>query len=196
MHSGVYDDLAGESGSLTLPQEELPADLYELLQVSPRASLVVIQAAYRVLARTYHPDVNDGSETVRQMRQLNAAYDVLSDPRRRARYDAQFAPPTRQSAGKPRPRVIHTRTARPQLALGTERHSGLQLFARALVVALLVAMVIGALLLAWLIIVEPDDRPASGFRPRAAGPEISAPSASHTRSSGLCGLFRQDPFSC
>jgi curved DNA-binding protein CbpA len=196
MHGGAYDEFTGERGSLTLPQEELPADLYELLQVSPRASLVVIHAAYRILARTYHPDVNDGSETVRQMRQLNAAYDVLSDPRRRARYDAQFAPPARQSAGKPRPRLIHTRAARPQLALGAERYSVLQLFARALVVLLLVAMVIGALLLAWLIIVEPDDRPASGFRPRAAGSEISAPAASQTRSNGLGSLWHQDPFSC
>src|SRR5438876_7796533 len=66
-------------------------NLYEVLQVSAKASPEVIQAAYRVLARSYHPDVNASPNAARMMRQLNAAYKVLSDPERRARYDAQRA---------------------------------------------------------------------------------------------------------
>src|SRR5215472_4599646 len=66
-------------------------NLYEVLQVSPKASPEVVQAAYRVLARAYHPDVNTSPNAARMMRQLNAAYTVLSDPERRARYDAQRA---------------------------------------------------------------------------------------------------------
>jgi hypothetical protein len=64
-------------------------NLYEVLQVSAKASPEVVQAAYRVLARAYHPDVNGSPYAARMMRQLNAAYKVLSDPARRAKYDAQ-----------------------------------------------------------------------------------------------------------
>jgi hypothetical protein len=51
-----------------------------------------VQAAYRALARTYHPDLNSSPNAARMMRQLNAAYAVLSDPERRSRYDAQRTP--------------------------------------------------------------------------------------------------------
>jgi hypothetical protein len=66
-------------------------NLYEVLQVSPKASPEVVQAAYRTLARAYHPDVNGSPHAARMMRQLNAAYRVLSDPERRSKYDAQRA---------------------------------------------------------------------------------------------------------
>jgi hypothetical protein len=65
--------------------------LYELLQVTPHASPDVIHAAYRVLARTYHPDRNGDTSAVNAMRELNMAYEVLSDPTRRARYDAHMS---------------------------------------------------------------------------------------------------------
>lgn len=71
------------------------ANLYEMLQVSQRAEPEVIQAVYRVLARSYHPDVNGAPEAARRMREINAAYRVLSDPRRRARYDALRCRPAR-----------------------------------------------------------------------------------------------------
>jgi hypothetical protein len=66
-----------------------PLELYELLEISPRASQDVIQAAYRVLARNHHPDVNTSANADQRIRQLNAAYFVLSDPARRARYDLE-----------------------------------------------------------------------------------------------------------
>jgi curved DNA-binding protein len=48
-----------------------------------------IRSAYRLLARQVHPDVNGGSaEAEHRTRQLNAAYDILSDPDRRRAYDA------------------------------------------------------------------------------------------------------------
>jgi curved DNA-binding protein CbpA len=68
-----------------------PASLYEVLQVVPQAEPGVIQASYRVLARRYHPDVNQDPESAARMRELNAAYDVLGDPIRRAQYDAERA---------------------------------------------------------------------------------------------------------
>jgi DnaJ domain len=64
-------------------------DLYEVLEVSPHASYDVIHAAYRVLARSSHPDRNATLDGAQTMRRLNAAYEVLKDPERRARYDLE-----------------------------------------------------------------------------------------------------------
>ena len=61
-------------------------DYYEVLQVHPRAESEVIRAAYRALARKYHPDVEGGSSA--RMIAINDAWDVLGDPIRRAAYDA------------------------------------------------------------------------------------------------------------
>ncbi len=196
MQGGAHKETTAEEGSLSLPHEVLPTDLYEFLQVSPRASHGVIQAAYRVLARAYHPDVNDEAETVRVMRRLNAAYHVLSDPKRRARYDAQFSPPPPRSAHRPRARMAESRGARPQLALGSERSTETQLLARVLVIALLISMTVGALLLAWVLVVDPDDRPSPGYRPRSAGPQISVPAASSVGSSRWCSVLRLNPVAC
>src|SRR5919107_1320808 len=65
--------------------------LYDVLQVSPWCEPEVIQAAYRALARTRHPDVNRDADAEEQMRRLNVAYQTLSDPERRARYDEELA---------------------------------------------------------------------------------------------------------
>ena len=63
-------------------------DLYEVLQVSPHAEPEVIEAAYRRLARKYHPDTSSGGdEAGERMRALSAAYAVLKDRARRAEYD-------------------------------------------------------------------------------------------------------------
>jgi len=62
-------------------------DYYRLLQVDPSAEQEVIEAAYRRLARKYHPDVNPDPAAAPRMRELSAAYDVLRDPERRAEYD-------------------------------------------------------------------------------------------------------------
>lgn len=64
-------------------------DHYEVLQVHPSAHPDVIQSAYRRLALLYHPDINPSPEAVEMMARLNEAYEVLSDPQRRAAYDRQ-----------------------------------------------------------------------------------------------------------
>ncbi|MBI2852915.1 MAG: DnaJ domain-containing protein [Chloroflexi bacterium] len=63
-------------------------DYYEVLQVHFRAEKGVIDAAYRRLAAKYHPDVSHVSDAGDRMKQINAAYEVLSDPVTRAAYDA------------------------------------------------------------------------------------------------------------
>jgi len=65
--------------------------LYDVLQVSPWCEPEVVQAAYRALARSRHPDVNRDPDAEDQMRRLNVAYQVLSDPARRTRYDEELA---------------------------------------------------------------------------------------------------------
>lgn len=66
-------------------------DLYALLEVSPDASQEVIQAAYHVLARTWHPDVNASPQAAGRIRELNHAYEVLGDTQQRASYDLERA---------------------------------------------------------------------------------------------------------
>lgn len=63
-------------------------DHYKVLQVDPDADLDVIKAAYRRLARKYHPDVATGAEAAERMAVINAAWQVLRDPRQRAAHDA------------------------------------------------------------------------------------------------------------
>jgi curved DNA-binding protein len=70
-------------------------DFYEVLDVPRSASQDEIQRAYRKLARTYHPDVNSDPGAEDRFKAISEAYDVLSDPETRRRYDA-FGPDFRQ----------------------------------------------------------------------------------------------------
>jgi curved DNA-binding protein len=72
-----------------------PRDFYEVLGVGKNASPDEIQRAYRKLARTYHPDVNKDPAAEERFKEISEAYDVLSDPETRKRYDA-FGPDFRR----------------------------------------------------------------------------------------------------
>jgi curved DNA-binding protein CbpA len=79
-------------------------DLYELLQVHPRAEAEVIRAAFRALARKHHPDAGGDA---RKMMALTDAWRILGDRRARARYDAaravQLAMAANAAASAPAP---------------------------------------------------------------------------------------------
>lgn len=63
-------------------------DYYQLLGLSREAGADDIRKAYRRLARQYHPDMNGGdAAATERFKQINKAYDVLSNPDKRARYD-------------------------------------------------------------------------------------------------------------
>lgn len=63
-------------------------DYYEILGVSKAADEKEIKSAYRKLARKYHPDVNKDPKSVERFKDINEAYEVLSDKQKRARYDS------------------------------------------------------------------------------------------------------------
>jgi curved DNA-binding protein CbpA len=66
-------------------------DYYATLMVHPSAAAFVIDAAYKRLAREYHPDVCKSSDAHRKMVELNEAYEVLSNPALRKTYDQEYA---------------------------------------------------------------------------------------------------------
>lgn len=61
--------------------------LYTTLELSPGASEAEIKKAYRRLARQYHPDVNKDPAAEEKFKEINAAYEVLSDKEKRSKYD-------------------------------------------------------------------------------------------------------------
>ena len=62
-------------------------DYYEVLGVGRTASAGEIKRAYRKLARTHHPDVSKDSDAEAKFKEVQEAYDVLSDPKKRQMYD-------------------------------------------------------------------------------------------------------------
>ena len=62
-------------------------DHYSVLGISRNASADEIRSAYRKLARQYHPDVNSDPEAHQRFKEITQAYEILSDPERRQRYD-------------------------------------------------------------------------------------------------------------
>src|SRR5919204_6273274 len=65
-----------------------PKDPYKTLGVDKKASADEIKKAYRKLARQYHPDKNQGdSKAEERFKDIQQAYDLLSDPEKRKQYD-------------------------------------------------------------------------------------------------------------
>lgn len=79
---------------------DAPVDLYELLQVHPKADPQIIQKAYHTLMQRHHPD-QGGSEE--QAKRIVAAYEVLIDPDRRLAYDRLRLTALKQRIARPRP---------------------------------------------------------------------------------------------
>ncbi len=66
------------------------SNLYEILEVSEKASKEVIDKAYHVLVKRYHPDLQQGEEKQKaeeKMKQINEAYEILSNEEKRREYD-------------------------------------------------------------------------------------------------------------
>ena len=64
------------------------ADYYEILGINKDASEAEIKSAFRKAAKQYHPDLHPGdAEAEKKFKEINEAYEVLSDKEKRARYD-------------------------------------------------------------------------------------------------------------
>jgi curved DNA-binding protein len=86
-------------------------DHYDVLGVPRTAGQEEIQRAYRILARRYHPDLNTDPGAAARFREVTEAYEVLSDPARRARYDRTgSARGVGAAAGSGRGQRVHVRT--------------------------------------------------------------------------------------
>ena len=101
-------------------------DYYKILEVDPEASQEVLNNAYRALVRKTHPDLYHTQRKevmTEQLRELNEAYDILSNPTTRKQYDQKYR--DRRASGKPigsAPPKQSTKTALRRLllwALGT-----------------------------------------------------------------------------
>jgi curved DNA-binding protein CbpA len=69
---------------------DVQQDYYATLGISPTATASEIKRAYRRLARQYHPDAPDAPKSTSLLfRLVQEAYDVLGDPKQRARYDQE-----------------------------------------------------------------------------------------------------------
>lgn len=71
-----------------MTDDERQPDYYEVLQISPNAEPDTIHRVYRLLAQRFHPDNQETGDPAR-FRQITDAYQVLSDPEHRARFDVR-----------------------------------------------------------------------------------------------------------
>jgi curved DNA-binding protein CbpA len=145
---------------------ERSPDYYEILQVSPHATTEVIHAAYRALARIYHPDINKSPTTPDVMRRVNFAYETLKDPTRRAAYNLKraramaeqrvaAAPPGRAVRSRPAPSSSTGRASGEELALHVPATR-----ARVAIAAVIAAIVLLIVLVSvWALVQLSDDSP-------------------------------------
>jgi DnaJ-class molecular chaperone len=114
----------------------MPEDYYRTLELPRTASPAEIKHAYRRLARKYHPDLNPGDPSAEdRMEDINRAYEVLSDQKKRAAYDgytrpaatataAQARPPTSESFEQARARAATLERLSPYEILGVHPTAG------------------------------------------------------------------------
>ena len=86
-------------------------DYYVALGVDSTVGTAEVNAAFRRLARRWHPDHNPAPDATRQFQYINEARQALADPARRAAYDARRAPP-RQAHRRTSPAPLHPRSHR------------------------------------------------------------------------------------
>ena len=66
-------------------------DYYEILEVNPKASKYIIQKVYRIQVKKFHPDLHQDEQKKKEcelkIKEINEAYEILSDDEKRKKYD-------------------------------------------------------------------------------------------------------------
>ena len=65
-------------------------DYYAILEIDRQSSSDEIKAAYRLLSKKWHPDLNPGRDVTKKMQDINEAYAILKNPDKKARYDYEY----------------------------------------------------------------------------------------------------------
>lgn len=65
-------------------------DYYNILEIDRQSSSEEIKAAYRLLSKKWHPDLNPNKDVTEQMQNINEAYAILKNPTKKARYDFEY----------------------------------------------------------------------------------------------------------
>jgi curved DNA-binding protein CbpA len=89
-------------------------DPYAVLGIPAGTSHAEATRAHRRLAKQFHPDINSRPDAVERMQRINEAWRILSDPARRARYDASRRAGTWSGPGSPTERATTTWTTWPE----------------------------------------------------------------------------------
>jgi curved DNA-binding protein CbpA len=193
-------------------------DYYRLLGVTPTASVDEIQAAYRRLAKAYHPDLNAGSSSAAaRMARVNVAKTVLLDPHVRAAYDqvrrARFGPAPRPSSVPTRPAAAaYGVTSRPvagsygrvapvtysgarTVAWSTipRRPTGPRLDRHSAILLAVVAPLLGALIMYLVDAVQVAGRPPQAPPPDVAFSERARPKTQGTAQTAFFMVAGQPP---
>src|SRR2546425_10950064 len=103
-------------------------DYYQTLGVSRTATEKEIKSAYRRLARQFHPDVNKDPKATDRFKLINEAYEVLSDPKKRSKYDQLGADWERIEREQEFARQYQSQAGRGAGAAGAEGFRGLSGF--------------------------------------------------------------------
>ena len=82
--------LSDEEFRKTLLSQNLP-DYYAILQIEKNVDQNEIKSQFRMLAKKWHPDKKQSDNAEKKMAQINMAYEVLSNPKRRKMYDQHFS---------------------------------------------------------------------------------------------------------
>ena len=88
-NSSLWRERHLNRGPVGQPEEEQLPDYYNILGVGRTASKDDIKTAFRQLVKQYHPDANPDTDTTTQFQTINKAYQILSDPQKRKKYNAQ-----------------------------------------------------------------------------------------------------------
>ena len=95
-------------------------DYYSILRVSRGADVQIIKQSYRRLVQQYHPDINPDPKAADLIKEINEAYDVLSDPVKKNDYDLRLLNPDQQQVPQsPQPAHRDPRYRRSNVRRGT-----------------------------------------------------------------------------